>query len=88
MPGQPGVRLQIGVIIAQIRKFLSTAFVRANSLCLLNRLGFLGDGAKAASERRNLAKRIEFGRRRDRQAHFQAHMRGRGLSRAGQPFVA
>ena len=53
----------------------------------MNRLAYLGDGAKAAAERRGLARKIEEGRRRDREAHYQAHVRGRGLSRVGQPFV-
>ena len=79
---------ELGVVISQIRKYLSTSFIRAQSLCLLNRLGFLGEGAKAAAGRRNLAKRLEEGRKRDRQAHYLAHIRGRGLSHEGQTFVA
>ena len=31
---------------------------------------------------------LEVGRRREREAHFQAHIRGMGLSRVGQVFVA
>ena len=76
-----------GIIISQIRKFLSTAFVRAQSLCLINRLAHLGDGAKAAAGRRNLTKRLEIGTKREREAHFAAHIRGMGLSRVGQIFV-
>ena len=86
--GREASENELGVVISQVRKYLSTAFVRAQSLCLLNRLGFLGEGAKAAAGRRNLAKRLEEGRRRDRQAHYLAHIRGRGLSREGQTFVA
>ena len=29
---------ELGLVICQIRKYLSTAFVRAQSLCLINRL--------------------------------------------------
>ena len=32
---------------------------------------------------RDLARRLEVGRRREREAHFQAHIRGQGLSRIG-----
>ena len=78
---------ELGVIIAQIRKYLSSTFVKAQSLCLINRLGYLGQGAKAAAGRRDLAKRLEVSRKRDLYAHFQAHIRGRGLSREGQVFV-
>ena len=62
--------------------------MRAQAHCLVNRLGFIGEGAKAAAGRRDLARRLEEGRRRDRQAHFLAHVRGQGLSRVGQLFVA
>ena len=78
---------EYGLIISQIRRYLSTAFVRAQSMCLLNRLCYLGDGAQAAAGRRKDAKRMEEARSRDRQAHYQAHIRGRGLSREGQIFV-
>ena len=44
----------------------------------------VGEGAAV---RRQLAARLEEGRRRDRQAHHLAHVRGQGLSRAGQIFV-
>ena len=60
---------------------------KSQALCLVNRLGFIGE-AKAAAGRRDLARRLEEGRRRDRQAHFLAHVRGQGLSRVGQLFVA
>ena len=78
---------ELGIIVSQIRRYLSTAFVRAQSMCLLNRLCYLGDGAQAAAGRRTLSKRMEEARSRDRQAHYQAHIRGRGLSREGQIFV-
>ena len=78
---------ELGVVIAQIRKYLSAAFIRAQSLCLLNRLCFLGEGAKEAAGRRDLARRLEVSRKRDSLAHFQAHIRGQGLSRVGQIFV-
>ena len=78
---------ELGLITTQIRKYLSTAFVRAQSLCLLNRLCFLGEGAKAAAGRRDLVRRLEVGRQRERQAHFQAHIRGMGLSRIGNIFA-
>ena len=78
---------ELGIIVSQVRKYLSTSFIRAQSLCLINRLGFLGEGAQAAAGRRSIAKQLEEGRRRDRQAHYLAHVRGRGLARQGQIFV-
>ena len=79
---------EYGIIVSQIRRYLSTAFIRAQSMFLLNRLCYLGDGAQAAAGRRNVSKRMEEARSIDRQAHYQAHIRGRGLSREGQLFVA
>ena len=78
---------ELGIVVAQVRNYLSVTFIRAQSLCLLNRLGFLGEGAKAAAGMRDLAKRLEEGRRRERQASYLAHVRGQGLSRTGQIFV-
>ena len=78
---------ELGVIVNQVRKYLSTSFVRAQSLCLINRLSYLGEGAQAAAGRRIVARQLEEGRRRDRQATYMAHIRGRGLSREGQIFV-
>ena len=78
---------KLGVIITQIRKYLSTAFIRAQSLYLINKLAHLGEGAKAAAGRTHLERRLEVGRKREREAHYQAHIRGLGLSRVGQVFV-
>ena len=78
---------ELGILTTQIRKYLSTSFVRAQSICLLNRLCYLGEGAKEAAGRRDLVRRMEVGRRREREAHFQAHIRGKGLSRVGLTFI-
>ena len=86
--GREASENELGIIISQIRKYLSTAFIRAQSLCLINRLAHLGEGAKAAAGRRSLTKSLEVGRRREREAHFQAHIRGMGFSRVGKVFVA
>ena len=53
---------ELGLITIHIRKYLATAFVRAQSLCLLNRLCYLGEGATAAAGRRDLARRLEVGK--------------------------
>ena len=78
---------ELGQVIGQIRRKLYCSFVRAQALCLLSRLGQLGPGAKGAAERRGQALRVQTARRREAQAHWQAHIRGRGLGRAGMLFV-
>ena len=85
--GWEGGEGELGQVIGQLRRRLSCTFVRAQALCLLSRLGQLGTGAKAAAERRGDAMRAETARRREAQAHWQAHIRGRGLGRVGMLFV-
>ena len=76
-----------GQVMGQLRRQLSCTFVRAQALCLLARLGQLGPGARSAADRRADALRAETNRRREAQAHWQAHIRGRGLGRVGMLFV-
>ena len=61
---------------------------RAKALCLVSRLGQLGAGAKGAAERRKAAQKAEYGRQLEAQAHWMAHVRGRGLGKSGSFFVA
>ena len=84
---RPMSEKELGVVVNQVRRYLSTSFIRAQSLCLINRLSYPGEGAQAAAGRRVVARQLEEGRRRDRQAVYMAHIRGRGLSREGQIFV-
>jgi hypothetical protein len=44
---------ELGIVVSQVRKYLSISFIRAQSLCLLNSLCFLGEGAVAAAGRRD-----------------------------------
>ena len=85
--GWEGGEGELGQVMGQLRRKLSCTFVRAQALCLLSRLGQLGPGARAAAERRADALRAETARRREAQAHWQAHIRGRGLGRVGMLFV-
>ena len=80
--GWEGVDGELGMVIGQIRRNLSCSFVRAQALCLLARLGQLGPGAGLAADRREQTRRAETARRREAQAHWLAHVRGRGLGRA------
>ena len=78
---------ELGQTIGQIRRKLSCTFIRAQALCLLSRIGQLGPGARAVAEMRGDVLRAETVRRREAQAHWQAHMNGRGLGRAGMVFI-
>ena len=85
--GWEGGEGELGQVMGHLRRKLSCTFVRAQALCLLSRLGQLGPGAMAAAERGADALRAETARRREAQAHWQAHIRGRGLGRVGMLFV-
>ena len=77
---------ELSQAMGQVRRSVSVEVVRAQSLCLLERLAFLGPGARAAVQRRQLAEHLEERRRREVAAYQQAHM-SRGLRRVGRAFV-
>ena len=77
---------ELGRVMGDIRRAMSVVIVRSNALCLLERLAFLGPGAKAAGERRRVVERLAEKRRRQIQAYDQAQ-KNRGLSRLGRAFV-
>ena len=77
---------QLGKVVGETRRALSVTIVRANALCLLERLSQLGPGAGAAAKRRQVAVRMEERRRQDRQA-FDLAWQARGASRVGRAFV-
>ena len=46
--GQDGPDQELGLVLGEIRRTLSVEFVRAQSLCLLSRLTYLGEGSREA----------------------------------------
>ena len=83
--GWEGGEEELGQTIGQIRRRLSCTAIKAQALCLLSRIRQLGP--RAAADRRGDALRAETARRREAQAHWQAHIKGRGLGRVGMEFV-
>ena len=65
-----------GILLNQLRRRFSISIVTSQSKCLLSRLGHYSPGAKEAAQRRELVSR-------DRQAHHEAHIRGRRLKNIG-----
>ena len=55
---------ELGKLMEKVRRKMSVQVVRSQALCLLERLGQLGPGAKAAGERRKVVQMIEEVRRR------------------------
>ena len=77
---------QLGKLVGEIRRSASVCVVRAQAVCLLERLAFLGPGARAAAERRQGNLRLVERRRREAQAYMLA-FQARGLGREGTAFV-
>ena len=76
----------LGKVMGEVRRSFSVTVVRAQAICLLERLSQLGPGARTAAQRRQVSLRLEEKRRRERQAFALAHAR-RGLGRIGRAFV-
>ena len=53
---------ELGIVVTQVRKYLSTSFIRAQGLCLLNRLCFLG-GSQGGSGEEGPSKKVGGGQK-------------------------
>ena len=82
--GMEGSAEELGVIVGQIRRKMSTASIRAIGNCLLSRLRMLGEGSKNAAKRRQWAMREDQRMTNERRAVWLAQVAGRGLVRRGQ----
>ena len=76
----------LGKVTGEIRRAMSVVVVRSQALCLLERLSMLQPGARAATERRRVALRLEETRRRQAESYRLSQF-NRGLSRLGRTFV-
>ena len=85
--GRPGSDQELAIITSQLRRRISSATVRANFTCLLERMAQVGEGAKRAGKRRSWERLEEERMRRDRQAQWLARVRGVGLVHRGQFFA-
>ena len=73
-------------VVGEIRRAMSVTVVRANALCLMERLCQLGPGARAAAQRRHAALQLEERRRQERQA-FDLAWQAQRSSRVGRAFI-
>ena len=76
--GRPITDAWMGQVLGQHRRSLNAAFVRAQSACLVSRMGHLGVGAREAVARRKVAAEQEHRLRREEEVYFAVHVRGRG----------
>ena len=77
---------ELGKAMGDVRRATSVTVVRAQALCLLERLTYLSPGARGAVERRRLAERLQERRTRESQAYTLSHL-NRGLNWVGRTFV-
>ena len=67
-------------IVSQIRRRLSTAFVKANSACTINRVANIGPNSKLAAKRREWVMLEDQRMKQERRSNWNAFVRGGGLS--------
>jgi hypothetical protein len=76
--GRPVSDSKAGRILGQYQRLLSCLSIRSQTSCLLARMGHLGEGAKECAARRRVAMAEEERIRKEAEAFFAAHVRGRG----------
>ena len=82
--GRQGTDEELGVVVGQLRRSLSTTCVRAQAQCLISRLQCIGKGFAQAAKRRKWAALEDQKMRQERQAQWVGKDRGRNLVRKGQ----
>ena len=83
LEGRPVSDSERGILLHQLRRRISVAIIIGQSSCLLTRLRHIEPGAQKAAKRRAVAKHREEIVIKDRQAHFEALIRGRRLQGIG-----
>ena len=74
---------ELGEVAGYLRRRLSTAVVRANDCCLLERMVLVGEGMGQAGRRRMWTRREEERARLEREAQWLTRITGRNLARRG-----
>ena len=75
------------VVVGQLRRQLSTASIRAASLCLLDRVHQCGEGAALAAKRREVNLVLEERMKGERELQWLAKLRGGQIVQKGQFFT-
>ena len=74
---------EMSLVTGYLRRRLSSAVMRANVMCLLERLVLVGEGQGQAGRRRQWQRREEEQARLEREAQWIEKISGRNLSRRG-----
>ena len=81
--GSPQANKELALVTGYLRRRLSSAVIRANVKCLLERLMMVGEGQGQAGRRRLWARREEEQARLEREAQWHERLTGRNLLRRG-----
>ena len=82
--GRQGTEVEMGIVVGQVRRMLSTVNVRAQAQCLLTGMSQVGEGVGQAAKRRQWAAAEEERMRKERMAQWLGRVRGRNIVRRGQ----
>jgi hypothetical protein len=87
--GQQKGRFEVdnGQAQGQLRRWLSTASLRASMACMLDRVHQIGEGAALISKRREETLALEERMEREREAQWVAKIRGRNILRKGHIYI-
>ena len=81
--GSPEAVKELGLVTGYLRRRLSTAVIKANVQCLLERMVMVGEGIGQAGKRRQWARQEEERARLDREEQWLERVTGRSLWRGG-----
>ena len=82
--GREGTEAELGMLVGQIRRMLSTVNVRAQAQCLLTRMNSIGGGVSQAAKRRKWAAAEDEKMRKERLIQWESRIRGRNIVRRGE----
>ena len=82
--GRPGTEAELGLVVGQVRRMLSTTSIRAQAERLLARMSWVGEGVGQAAKRRGWAAAEEERMRKEREAQWLGRVRGRNIVERGQ----
>ena len=81
--GTPQALKELGQVTGYLRRRLSSAVIRANVRCLLERMLMVGEGVGQAGRRRQWARQEEEKARWEREGQWLVRLTGRNLARRG-----
>ena len=74
---------ELGVIVGQYRRLISTVAVRAQARCALARVGLISPAARNAAKRRQWSQKLARDMREERSAQWMASLQGPGWAKRG-----